>query len=281
MTAGTSIGAITLTANKGAATNSETLVGDAASIFAGTSIGAVKLTGNATANQGSDLVFYAGGKIASVTVSAIDPTLGTLSDSFIAAGQSTAIAKNADLAKAALGALTISGSLLDSTVVANGNLGALKIGGDALNNYFVAGVDVGDDTSFLTGDDTYNRNASIASLSVGGQFAQDTVAAGVDPGGLFLFGDADDTLAPAIAGVTVTAKIGAIKLGAATVPANATTAFAGPVTLDHTDAIEAPQLTSIRIGSRPIFQDFTSPVWIDGNGDGVEDASEVVVRTLP
>jgi hypothetical protein len=36
----------------------------------------------------------------------------------------------------------------------------------------------------------------------------------------------------------------------------------------------------VRIGKRPSFHDFTTPVWLDSDGDGVEDAEEALIRVL-
>jgi hypothetical protein len=275
-TAGTSIGAISLGV-KGRGANPDARAGSSASFTAGTTIGAFSVSGDAFSNQIDNILVYAGGSIASVAISAKTKSFGTATNSFFIAGQAQSIAIAKDLKKAGIGAVKLSGSLTDSRVVAVGNLGPINIGGDALGDWFVAGGDVGDDTIFLTGDDSYNAHGSIASLTIGQRFAASTVAAGIDPGLGFNFGDSDDAVGSVVSGITAQSKIGAVKIGAASVSGTSLTPKISDGR-DHTDAIEAVSLTSVKIGEGGIFKNFAAPVYLDAGTDGTEDLGDVVVR---
>jgi hypothetical protein len=277
------LGPINLIANKGRMNGAAAFAVSRASFFAGGDLGPVAISGDATTTQAADVIFAAGGKIPSFSVTAKVKVDGSLIDSFVFAGQSTthSIATAADLTKFGLGALTLSGSVAGSQIVAAGSIGRVSIGNALGDSYLIAGVATGADTFFLTSDDTYNQHASIASVSVGGITERSSIAAGINPGADFFFGTSDDARGSTINALAgIHSHIGAIALGGATIVAGTITPFAAPVTLGHNDAFESLSLTSVQIGKLPAFRNFTSPVYIDANGDSQEQVSEIEIRQL-
>ncbi|HEV7403506.1 MAG TPA: carboxypeptidase regulatory-like domain-containing protein [Chthoniobacteraceae bacterium] len=284
--AGTTIGAITISASKGkpAASTARAVLG--ASFSAEGSIGQLTINGNATTAQATDLLVYAGGSLAGINISATDKRQGSLVDSFITAGQLVTLAKNADLAKASIGAITLSGSFIDTTgsglatIAARGNLGAITIGGDLDSVSLAAGYDTGADRTLYSNDDHFNRAGQIASVKVAGAFINTTIAAGISPGTDQYWGQDMDPTGTVLPGITQLSKIGAITLGATTVPTNATKAVQTTAVLNHQSAIESFSITSLKIGKLPTLTNFTTAGWIDADGDGVEDLTETVVRKI-
>ncbi len=274
--AGTDIGAIALKVENGRATAASNQSASGANFHAGRNIGALTASGDATAAQIDYISLVAGGRIGGLNISAKNKDAGTIIGSFLFAGQGHVIDTAADLKAASLGFIKVSGSMLNSQIIASGNVGAIGIGKNADGNWFVAGVDTGIDGGFLTGDDSYNAHASIASVSVGGRLAYSTVAAGIDPGADFQFGT-DDDFAGATGALATRSKIGSIKLGAAS---GASTPLIA-IDFNHSEAIESLVLTSLKIGTGAVVKNFTAAgVVIDLDSNGVGDPGEVVVRTV-
>jgi hypothetical protein len=74
-------------------------------------------------------------------------------------------------------------------------------------------------------------------------------------------------------------KIGAVKIGAASVSGPTPTPKISDGR-DHTDAIEAVSLTSVKIGGGSIFKTLAAPVYLDAGGDDTEDLGDIVVRKI-
>ncbi len=286
-TAGASIGAITLSASKAKNGSSSAFAAEDIDIVAATSIGKVAISGKATQTQADDFNMTAGGGIAGISISSAGSAAnGSLADSIILAGQSTNISTNAELKKAGIGAITLTGSLigdptsLTSTIGAYGDIGAVSIGGGMTNMSLAAGFNAGPDGVVYTSDDFFNDNASIASVKVGGQFSDSSIVAGVSPGADEHWGATDDAIGMSLAGVTVKSKIDAITLGAATLAAGDTNPFRSPATGIELSAIESLALTSVKIGSLKPLTSFTASHWIDPTANGTEASSDTAIAVL-
>jgi hypothetical protein len=186
--------------------------------------------------------------------------------------------------KAGIAFVTIAGSFLDngaghSTIGARGNIGAVSVGGALQNVRIVAGLDSGADHLAYTSDDSYNDAAGIASVTIGGIFSESSIIAGVAPGAAEAWGAADDARGSALAGVTQTSRIGAIVLGAGTLPVGASTVLTTPLVPDLTSAIEAGALTKLTIGKLKALTNFTTPGYLDVNANG-EDSADTAVRVV-
>ncbi len=233
-----------------------------------------------------DSDFYAAGKIgkinATAKISARNAT-GTatgMQDTTILAGQQITIDAIADLLAAGIGGVKVTGAVVNTQIAANGSIGAVSVTANMIDSLILAGVAAGNDRLLRTADDTYHRHASIGNVTVGGAFTRSSLIAGIDPGDDNIWGSgagpAADALAATLTGLSASGKIGAVTLGATSAGA---TPFRTPGTPIHTAAIEAAALTSVKIG-RTIQRDFTTPVWIDANGNATEDATEVLLRKL-
>ncbi len=285
--AGTSIGAVTISASKGKPSGSTAHALTSTDLTAGTTIGLLTITGTATSAQATDLHVYAGGSIAGLTISSTgDKTKGSLVDSVILAGQLVPLMKNADLAKASIGAITLSGSFIDTTgsgyatIAARGNLGAVTVGGNLDDVNLAAGFNAGADHFVYSSDDTFNRAGQIASVKVAGALINTSIVAGISPGIDQYWGQDMDPTGTVLPGITQLSKIGAITLGASTLPPAATKALQTSTGLNHHSAIESFSITSLKIGKLPTLTSFTTAGWIDADGDGMEDLNETVVRKI-
>jgi hypothetical protein len=255
-------------------------------VTANGAIGKISAGGTANGTAVSSFDVYAGGAIAGISISSKDKVHGSLFDSTILAGQLQTPNSNGALTKASLGSVTISGSLTSDdttgtfTIAAVGNLGPISVGG-ALTNYSIAaGFNAGADHDVYSSDDSFNDNARIASVKVGGAFSNSSIVAGVSPGPDNYWGNADDAKGTALAGVKQTSRIGAIVLGAATLPNGVSTVLSTPLTPDLPSAIEAPALTSLTIGKLKTLKAFTTDGgYLDVNGNG-EDNADTAVRLV-
>ena len=284
--AGTSIGAVTLTASKSRKTGSTAFAAEDVNFAAGSSIGRVTIGGSATQAHADAFDITAGASIAGISITSTGSNAnGSLVDSTILAGQKTNLTTNTSLTTAGIGFVTLSGSLIgssstpDSTIGAVGNIGAVTIGGNMTDESLVAGFNAGTDGVVFTSDDVYNRNASIASVTVAGMFDASSIIAGVSPGADEYWGGSTDAAGRAASGVTHSSKIGAIKLGAATLSTGVTVPFQTPATGIEHSAIESLSLTSIQIGKIKALTSFTASHWIDANG-GAESASDTAIRIV-
>ncbi len=284
-TAGTSIGKVTFSASKGTAQGSTASALSFVDLNANGAIGKITVSGNATSDQVSHLDIFAGGAIAGLNISSKDKIHGTLFDSTILAGQLQTPQSNADMAKAGIGAIKISGSLTSDdtsglfTIAAVGNLGALTVGGMLTNYSIAAGFNTGADGSPYTSDDSFNGNASIPSVKVGGAFANVSLVAGISPDVDQFWGIATDTKGALLTGVTQKNRIGPIVLGSATLPAGSTQALLASLGIDHNSAIEASAITSLKIGKLKTLTNFSTAGVIDGTGNG-DDVSDTIVRLI-
>jgi hypothetical protein len=248
---------------------------DLADFTATGAIGALTVDGDATGTQVNALTMSAGTTIGAVTVKAKTPTFGTINNSSILAGQAldiltpgTATELLARLAKATLGAVTLTGSLTDTDLVAGGSIGAVNVGGAMTDALVLAGARFGADRALGGGDDSFQRAAAIAAITVKGNFARNSLIAGIDPhaGG---FGDGDDAIAAPAGVLPNSGSIGAITLSVGT--------LAG-VTGTQTHAIQAPKITSLKVGNAaPVV--VTNAQLLDLAPAGA-DADDVLVRLL-
>ena len=282
--AGTAIGAVKVTSSIGKASGSEAFALAHTDFTAGTTLGAISIGGHATGIQADDWQVYAGGSIAGISVTSTIKAEGGAQNSTILAGQLVSIGKNSDLSKAGIGFVTLSGSFVDSdigqsTIGARGNIGTIRIGGALQNARIVAGLDAGGDHLAYTGDDSYNDAAGIASVTIGGIFSGSSIIAGVAPGAAETWGGAGDAKGAALSGVTQTSRIGAIVLGAGTLPAGVSTALSTPLVPNLSSAIEAPSLSKLTIGKLKALTDFNTPGYLDINGNG-EDSGDTAVRLI-
>jgi hypothetical protein len=242
-----------------------------------TSTGYFRFEGDATSTQVSELFITAGNKVGPVSVKAKTASFGSLASSTILAGQAlqltAATAKEllTALGNAALGAVTLSGSLSNTQLVAGANIGAVSVGGDATNSLILAGARLGGDSTVGNGNDSFQRVAAIASLTVKGAFAASSAVAGIaSTNGTF--GDADDTVAAAVGTLTGVGSIGAITLGSGS-------GASGPALLaDHNYAIQAQAIKSLKLGDADIVKDFATALFF--NPTPIEDSNSPVVRVL-
>jgi hypothetical protein len=273
-----SIGDITATGkSKNPATNFTGLI-DSSVTAAGT-VGKIKAANFTRADV------FAGGSSASIaTDSGTTAAAGTIRDSSSLAGNTTVLAKDSDLAKAGIGSIKTSGLIQSSTFAAKGSLGSVKLGGDADQLTLVAGIATGGDRAILTNDDTYNRHGSIGAIAIAGALRSSSIVAGINPGSDQMWGAgtgaAADTAGGATAGLKTLSKIAAIIAGASTVAPGVTSPLKSPALLAHLAAIESLSLASIQIGKLSKTTDFSAPLWLDADGNGVEDADEILIRMI-
>lgn len=275
VSAGTSLGAVTVTTTAAAGQTGFGL--SRTSFLAGTTIGAVKVSGTVTDAQVFDTAIIAGGRIASVSVTAKDGVDGSFNQGTIIAGWNQALHKVGDLAAGGIGSITVSGNLADSKIGAAGTIGAISVALNATGDLIVAGDRAGADRQLLTADDIYERAGSITSLHVGGLFATTTVAAGIDPGADRSFGGADDTLGLAVAGLP-TGHLGAVVLGAVNANAGVTNPFVPNPVLPHLYALESAALTSITVSKLKPLTNFTAPLELSPNG--LLDPANELIRKI-
>jgi len=127
---------------------------------------------------------WAGTNLGAVTVKSNDVINGTIDSSAIFAGQLldldgvTSAAQLAKLALAKLGAISVTGSITNSQLVAGGSIGAVTVGKNLTDSLILAGAMFGGDQALGGGDDTFQRVAAIASVTVKGALARTSVAAG-------------------------------------------------------------------------------------------------------
>ncbi len=163
-------------------------------------------------------------------------------------------------------------------------VGAISVKGDLVDSTIVTGVNLGADGLFLTSNDTYHRHASIAAVKVGGRLMDTSIIAGIDPGDDLAWGGGTganaDVLGAAISGLA-NGKIGAVTLGIATITSDNTTPFRTPSALAHDFAIEAQTLATIQLGKMRGPRPLPASLWLDSDGDGVEEAGELLVRIVP
>jgi hypothetical protein len=278
-----SVAGITLSSTRSVAPGSQAQVANQLFVSAGKDIGAVRLEGTLTGPAGDELVVFAGGKIASLTVTTLGiKTFASLSNSFIQAGTNAFVTNAAGLTATSLGAVTLGGTLSNSVVLAQGNIGAVKVDGNMTGTLVLAGVGNGNNGVFGGGDDRYIRHVSVASLTVGGSFSGSTVVAGINPGSDGVWGNdvgvgALDTIGESLVGVATAGRIGAVTLGAS----NGTVLGLG-VTPASGFAIEAERLTSLKIGTTTYnTSDITTKVGlIDLNNNFILEGSEPVIRQV-
>jgi hypothetical protein len=276
--AGTSIGAFTVIVNKSNTTGSSAYAADDIDIRAGTTIATIAISGKATKTQATNFNVTAGGSIAGIHITASGiPADGSLADSIILAGDNTALTSNASLAKAGIGHITLSGSLIgstaspDSIIAAVGNIGAVSIGGSMTNESLVAG--------FNSGSDSYNSNSSIASVTVAGMFDTSSINAGINPGSDLYWGGATDASGTPEHGVTQRSHIGTIKLGATTVSSAVTNPFSTPATNIEQYAIESLTLSSVQVGHLKALTSFIASHYINPTG-GAETSTDTSIREV-
>jgi large repetitive protein len=277
-----SIGAITLTANRGKGIASATYALRSAEIAAVTTIAGFTAGGDASDQQVRDLRMIAGGQIGKVKVEAKTKVHGTLSDSRILAGQSFIFSGGtvaADLKNAALGSMAISGAIVNSTLAAGGHIGALAVAGDVSGSLIAAGANAGADRVLLTLDDSFHAHGSIASVKIGGALAATSIVAGTMPGADLRWGGGDDAAAPGSDDI-VLGGIGAVTLGAAT----AAGAVSDPILVssgsDQLFAISAFSIKSVKVGGWKVRTDFTVPLFIDANGDLTAQPAEIAIQRV-
>ncbi|MDB6169805.1 MAG: hypothetical protein JWM88_2669, partial [Verrucomicrobia bacterium] len=275
---GDTIGNTKVTVNRGKATAATAQAAMGVMYRATNTIGTLSFDGDATTDQVSGLQVWAGSKVGALTVHAKTAANGSLVGSDILAGQSlvltgaTAADVTTALAGAALGNVTVSGSLTNTKLVAGAKIGAVTVGGAATGSLIVAGAVLDGDFIF-DGDETYQRAASIASVTVKGAFSTTSIVAGVDPGNS-IFGDAGDALA-AVAGVLAdaTSQIGAVTLSGVPTDLIAATATT------HQYGIEAALLKGIKTGTGVSVTQFPNALFLDAGPQG-EDNADVFVRTV-
>lgn len=148
-----------------------------AAIFTDGNIGKITIGGSVRVSLIQAGATAAGGNLGSLTIQ------GSLTDSIVGAGYQ-------------MGAVTIRGSMLNSTIEGFGILGvtpaidtaikSVTIGGDMENSFILAGYD--DYNVF------YNADGSIGSVIIGGDFVKSNIVAGSAIGGDGSYGTFDDTL---------------------------------------------------------------------------------------
>lgn len=264
---GDSIGATAVSVTPGKGVGALATAIDTAAYTATGGIGALAISGSATSAMVTGLTVSAGNNVGAVTVKSSIAANGTLKDSAILAGQAldmNGAADPAKLAKAALGAVNVTGSILNSRLVAGGSVGAITAGRDLTDSLILAGAELGGDFS-IDGNETYQRTAAIAAITVKGAFARTSIVAGIDPGN-GVFGDLDDTAATNLPG---TSSIGAISLAVGSLaPATGTQVF----------AIEAGTIKSLKLGTNPAAA-ITSAQLLDLAPSGV-DTDDIIVRLV-
>lgn len=275
--AGNTIGTTTISVNRFVSATSTAKGISVAEYTTSGNAGAVKVSGNATEAMVTNLKMLVGGTLGGVSLKSTD-TLGgangTLEVSQILVGQllelgaDTTSEQNAALGRAKLGAISLSGSLLDSRLVAGGSMGTVTAGKDMTNSLILAGAMLGGDSD-LDGDETYQRVAKIAAVTVRGSLAATSIAAGVDPGADFIFGNGDDTLAPPVDLVEGSSSIGLVTIGIGTLNTSPGTT--------HSHAIEAAALSGLKIGTITT-KIFPASLDLGTNGD---DPTDIVARIVP
>ncbi len=249
---------------------------DATIFRAGTALGAITLAGDATGPQATALIAVSGGTIGAINVKAKNPVFGSLLNSTVLAGQALAFAGNdtaamtaAKLRGAALGAVTLTGSLTGSLIAAGSNIGALTIGEAVTSSNIFAGALLGADLAFDGVGDSFQHAAAIASITVKkGGFVLSSALAGIDPvdGAL---GNADDKIA--LAGpATATGSIGPIKIAA-----GLNTPFNPAGTASH--VIEAAHLKSLALPGQSPFVFTLDGALLDNSPVG-QDLADILVR---
>lgn len=241
-------------------------------------IGALGFSGDVTENMVTNLQVLAGGKIAGLKVAAKTPALGSLVDSAIIAGQSLVLAGSdkdqmAALAAAALGAVSIGGSLVNSKLVAGASIGAVSVGADATGALILAGARLGGDFTIGDGNETFHRAAAIASVTVTGALTRSSIVAGIASTNA-TFGDADDILAAVAGTLAQSSSIGALEIGAG----SGTNAM-NPA-IPHAFAIQAAAIRSLVNAGSIAVNDFADALFLDAGTAG-EDADDVLVRLIP
>ncbi len=254
---------------------------DTVAFTATTTLGTITVAGDATGTQATALTAIAGGTVGAISIKSKNPDFGSLVNSTILAGQAldftgatTASLVAAKLRGAALGAVTLSGSLTNSLIAAGSNIGALTVGNAVASTNLIAGALLGPDHTLDGVADSFQHAASIAAITVKkGGFILSTAAAGIDPvaGG---FGDADDKIAtnPVLIPAVANGTIGAIKLAlGASIPGLPAGAL--------THVIEAARIKSLTLGTTPAITDFTTASLLDNDPLG-EDVGDLLVRTF-
>ncbi len=184
-----------------------------------------------------------GGGFGDVTVRSSIAASGTLADIAILAGQALVVAGtdreiNAALDAATLGNVSVSGSIVNTKLVAGSRIGSVTAGGGLIDSLFLAGAMLDGDDIF-DGNESYQRAAAIAGVIVKGMLARSSIAAGVDPmNGVFR--DAGDVVAPAAGSLATTSEIGPLSFGSGGTPAGAT--------MDHQFGIEAATIQQLKVG---------------------------------
>ncbi|MGB8165955.1 MAG: hypothetical protein WCF18_00585, partial [Chthoniobacteraceae bacterium] len=212
----------------------------------------VSLAGSAgsTATTGiTGVSVSAGANVGAITVKSKVLAQGTIEGSVFLAGQALVLDSGTTLAtlgKASLGTVNVSGSIIDTDLVAGGSIGAVTAGGSLSDSLILAGALLGADGALggtSTDSDTFHSAASIAAVTVkgaaGGFFARTSILAGVNPVN-GIFGDGGDILAAAAGLLTNKSFIGPISI-----PAGVLANVSGA---PHY-GIEAAKLTSLKGGA--------------------------------
>jgi autotransporter-associated beta strand protein len=268
------IGATTVSVTPGKGPSATATAIDTAEFTATGTIGALTVSGSATGPMVNDLHITAGATVGAVTVKSAVLANGTLKDSTILAGQSLSLTDSdpaklrAALARATLGAITVSGSILNTDLVAGSAIGAVTAGGALTDSLILAGARLGSDRILGGVGDSFQRAASIAAITVKGAFTTTTIAAGVNPVN-GIIGDPGDTIAATAGVLTNTSSIGPITLSAGLL-----TALGG----SQQFAIEAAKITSLKLGAAPAIS-ITTPQLLDLAPLGL-DANDVIVRLV-
>ncbi len=278
---GRTIGATKVTVGRLANSGTDVRALDTATFNATTTLGKITLDGDATGAQATALVAVSGGTFGGLNIKSKTASFGSLMDGTILAGQaldfdvfqngsSRVIA--AALRGAALGAVTLSGSLTNSLLAAGSNIGAITVGtGDIVSSNLLAGTKLGTDQRFDGIDDSFQRASAIAAITVkNGRFLLSSAVAGIDPGANG-FGDSDDHAA-ADGPRTASGKIGAIKLGR-----GLSGAFDPSIALTH--VIESGKLKSLKVGNSSPVDFRLGPSLLD-NGAAGQDSGDTLVREL-
>ncbi len=275
---GDTIGAAKVTV--GAASGGTAHAAETVAFTATRSIGALTFDGDATSAQVTGLLVNAGWAVGAVSVKSKDSAQGSLVDSAILSGQKldlnnlAAAAKDVldELKRGTLGAIKLTGSLLNSKLVSASNIAAITVGGNASDSLILAGARLGGDFE-IDGNELYTRAAAIAAVTVNGSLARTSIAAGVNPGNAS-FGEADDVAGAVHTQLTAAASssfIGNVKIGLGTAPAAAA--------LAHFFAIEAASIKSFKIGAAAAVKIFEPSLFLSAGG-GAEAAADIGLRLI-
>lgn len=274
---GDTIGFTKLTVARGKDLASTAQGVDTVAYTATNSMGYLRFEGDATASQVTGLTVWAGGKVGALTVKSKVASFGALVNSAVLAGQSLQLAGDdktvkAALTNAGLGAVTLSGGLLASKLVAGGSIAKVSVGGDAADSLMLAGAKLGGDFTAGDGNETYQRAASIAGIIVKGSLNRTSVSAGIASANA-IFGDGDDQVAGLAGALSTGSSIGPIVVG------TGTGASAAAALTAHNYAIQAQALKSLKVAQEDLIKDFAAALYLDAEPAG-DNAGDIGVRVL-